>query len=380
MLGVSNVKKLRVLIILICFSISLTACTAKDPDNLFEVTEDNAIFEQESQPKTEIPNPVGALFPENGYQYGNMQKNVPSGNFMQYGTSILFLHTDNSRGRCTLYTYDMETGAVSLFCKDATCNHLSKSCPAYGADVNLEQYQGKIYASRLNGAVLELQHGRFEPITPNGVSHFWHNGGNLYVATTDSSLVVYEEGSAQPHILIEEYTGFWETIFGDYLYYSSTYDVNRIKLSDGAMDAQTIIKKAEYITDGESIYYAPEETHYLYRSDMDGSNPTLILDKPILPASWNFDEEYLYFRLYLENKLDGPESNVLYRMSKKDYSNIERIAELDMPIASVYTVPGFEKIFIIGRGENDRMGNNTGPIFVMSRNGRDIQPLELPEF
>ena len=55
---------------------------------------------------------------EEGYSYGNMQKNVPSGDFMQYEDDIVFLSYSNRRFR--LCTYDMKTGEVSLFFKDAT--------------------------------------------------------------------------------------------------------------------------------------------------------------------------------------------------------------------------------------------------------------------
>ncbi len=54
---------------------------------------------------------------EEGYSYGNMQKNVPSGDFMQYEDDIVFLSYSNRRFR--LCTYDMKTGGQSLF-KDAT--------------------------------------------------------------------------------------------------------------------------------------------------------------------------------------------------------------------------------------------------------------------
>ena len=50
-------------------------------------------------------------------------------------------------------------------------------------------------------------------------------------------------------------------------------------------------------------------------------NGWLLLDKPVLPASLNFDDEYLYFRLFTDQKIDGTEEGKdIYRMSKADPS------------------------------------------------------------
>lgn len=299
--------------------------------------------------------------PKEGYAYGNMQKNVPSGNFMVNGNSVLFTHNN------TLYSYDLNTATVETFCRDATCGHNTDDCPAYKADGNLEQVDGTVYAAHMGDSVLELKGGRFQPITDKGISHFWHGGGKLYVATQDGSLLVYN--GTKPQILLDEYTGFWETVFGDYLYFSSSYSVCRVDLLSG--EKEVLIKDAEFVTDGRHIYYAPDDTFSLYRCDMDGGNPELLVKDPVLPAAWNFDDDYFYFRLYTEDDLDSEDGKTLFRFSKNQPDEVEEIARMPAPISQVYTAPGYDKIFVTLRNDT---------IYAMSRDGSDIQLLELPNF
>ena len=101
--------------VFLCFF--LGACDAKDTDNLFETTQGQtpSVEEKITGPSAEgSASTVGdQAAMEEGYSYGNMQKNVPSGDFMQYEDDIVFLSYSNRRFR--LCTYDMKTGEVSLF-------------------------------------------------------------------------------------------------------------------------------------------------------------------------------------------------------------------------------------------------------------------------
>ena len=143
------------------------------------------------------------------------------------------------------------------------------------------------------------------------MSHFWHSGGDLYVATMDSSLLVYEEGSSQPRTLLEEYTGYWETVFGDTLYFQSD-GMRSIGLNSGDQEAAAVTESGDAVTDGRHVYYAPSDTLALHRCNMDGSEATQLLEDPVMPASWNFDQEYFYFRLFSDG-MDGQESENIYR-------------------------------------------------------------------
>lgn len=347
-------KRKLIILTLLVFSILLTACKASDPENLFEATQEPEAEAVQTQPPADFVS-------EAGYQYGNMQKNVPSGNFIAYENAVLFFHHN------ILYTYDMSTGSVNAFCQDATCGHRTQDCAAYGADCNLEQADGILYAGHLGAEVRELKNGRFHTITDKGISHFWHGNGQLFAVTEDASLLAYDNG--KPGMVLEEYTGFWETIFGDYLYFNSAYNVCRVNLQSG--EKEILIKNADHITDGHHIYYAPEGSFCLYRCAMDGSNPELLLEQPVLPASWNFDDDYFYFRLYTNSDLDSEDGKILYRISKVEPTQVEEIAKLPAPIAAVYTVPGFEKLFVTLRSDE---------IYVVNRDGSNLQPLEFPEF
>ena len=306
------------------------------------------------------------------YAYGNMQKNVPSGNFVEHEGQILFLSYDPASSNTTLFTFDPETEEVSTFCKDATCSHTSSTCASGGITTNLEACGGTVYGGTLGGAVLELRGDRFETVTDGGVSHFWHSGGDLYVATMDSSLLVYEEGSSQPRTLLEEYTGYWETVFGDTLYFQSD-GMRSIGLNSGDQEAAAVTESADAVTDGRHVYYAPADTLALHRCNMDGSEATQLLEDPVMPASWNFDQEYFYFRLFSDG-LDGQESENIYRLSLEDPGEKELLAALPEPAYQIYTVPGYGKLFVTSYSGGAGQEN----IYLVDKATGDFTLLEMP--
>ena len=75
-------KKIVLAGLLICLCIALVACTATDPDNLFEIEPDNTVASTpESQEETTASVPketqsdvVDIMYYTGAYQYGNMQK------------------------------------------------------------------------------------------------------------------------------------------------------------------------------------------------------------------------------------------------------------------------------------------------------------------
>lgn len=311
---------------------------------------------------------------DTSYAYGSMQKNVPSGNFMPYGEEILFLSMDPADGRTILYTFNPESEEVSTFCKDATCSHSSSSCASGGITGNLEAYGGTVYGGTLGGSVRQLQDGRFEPITEEGVNHFWHSGGDLYVATSDSSLLVYQGGTGQPQVLLEEYAGYWETVFGDRLYYQ--FDgMTQVDLGSEDKTPVPVTEDATSVTDGSFIYYAPIDTFYLYRCGMDGSDPTLLLEEPVLPASWNFDEEYFYFRLSTGEDLAGEGAQDIYRISKEEPGEKELLASLPEAAYQIYAVPGYDKLFVTTYTGNAQ----EQAIYLVDKEGGEVSLIELPD-
>lgn len=359
-------------------------CDAKDPENLFETTAETENVLQDTLQAPAITEPNVSINADY-YQYGNMQKNLPVGNYILYGNSVLFTWISN--GVQLLYTYDIATEEVSLLCKDATCTHnpqdiSAKDCPSNKVWGNLEQYQGELYAKNQDWQVAELKGSQFGKLLNGRVSCFWHADGKLYVETEDKSLMVYEDGSNTPRTLLDEYTERWNTVFGQYLYSGFGQGVCRVNLASENPQIEILKKDCSGITDGQYIYYLdPTDHDHLYRCDMDGNNSELLVDQPVFLGSINFDDEYLYFRLYSLDDMFGEGSCNLYRMCKASPTQMEVIAEFPEPIHSVYTVPGYDLLFVetvvLGEEESD---NGVYYPYVMSIDSGNITPLELPNF
>ena len=93
--------------VFLCFF--LGACDAKDTDNLFETTQGqtpSVVNPSGSEEKMTGPSAEGSAptvgdqaAMEEGYSYGNMQKNVPSGDFIQSENKIVFLYSSKLRIR-----------------------------------------------------------------------------------------------------------------------------------------------------------------------------------------------------------------------------------------------------------------------------------------
>ena len=293
---------------------------------------------------------------------------------MQYEDDIVFLSYSNRRFR--LCTYDMKTGEVSLFFKDATNQG--------GASVsgNLESYDGKLYVLNPAAQAMEVKSDTLDPIIDGGLYSFWHSQGDLYVKTKDSSLLVYENGGGEPRTVLEEFTGIWSVVFSQYLYANVEENIVRVDLEANEPQEEVLVKNAGGVIDGNHIYYVDYESWHLYRCDMDGSNPVLIVEKPVLLASMNFENDYFYFRLYTGMELDeGEDCYDIYRFPKADPTQIEKIATLSAPAYQIYTVPGYDKIFVKTRGPVNESGSGEeGPIYVMGLDGSDARALELPDF
>ena len=369
---------------LLVLCLVLAACTAKDPNNLFETTEGNptdateasAAITESTEPSESSGNLNfdGSVMFEEGYQYGNMQKNLPPGDYMLVGNQVLFQWLSN--GMFRLYSYDLTTGEVESYCKDATCKH--NNCVASRLWGTLEVYKGKAYSMTGTRQIVEIQDDEQVLIHKAQVNGFRHHDDKLYIKTADSALVIFEDGIAEPQIIVEEFTGFWEVIFGQYLYANDIDRVIRIDLTEEDPNVEVLIPNANGITDGQNFYYVDLKNYYLYRCDMDGNNAELLVEQPVLPASWNFDDEYFYYRLYTDYQLDdGPDTYDIYRFPKSSPSKIEKIATLPEPVYQIYTVPGTGKIFVESR---IRTNGEDFDIYVMNNDGRNLSRLEIPEY
>lgn len=310
---------------------------------------------------------------EEGYQYGNMQKNLPPGGFMRLEDEVLFEYQSN--GRILLYCYNLTTGKVSSFCKDATCNH--SSCASSRLGGNLEVYKGKLYSLTGSGKVAEIKDSEKEILLNAEINDFFHHNNKLYIRTFDSSLIVLENGYKKPQVVIEEYTGYWNVIFGQYLYGTTSNNMIRIDLTAEEPKEEVIVVNGGGITDGVHIYYIDNQTYYLYRCNMDGSNDQLLLNKPVLKASMNFDDEYFYYRLHAGSPLyEGEGSHDIYRFPKEDPTRIEKFVTLETAAYQVYTVPGTGIVFVTTIAAD----GEKRPIYIIDTNANTTTQLEIPVY
>ena len=373
-------KKQLWFVLLLCIALLLTACTATDPNNLFETTAGDPAEATTSATASTEPNTQSgtneldsSVTFERGYQYGNMQKNIPSGDYMLWGNEVLFQVCSN--GRFIMYSYELTTGEVAPLCKDATCRH--RDCVAGGVFCNTEVYKGKAYSLSSGHQIIEIKDDEQELVAKAGVISFFHHDNKLYIRSMDNSFVVLEE-NGEMRELIEEFTGYWNLIFGQYMYATGSDSVLRYDLTAAEPEAEILVSNAGGITDGQHIYYTDYDTCYLHRCDMDGSNVQCLLDQPVLLASMNFDDEYFYYRLFTDYQLDeGPDTYDIYRFSKSDPTKIEKLATMPVPAYQVFTVPGTGKLFVHTR----TCSNGENPdIYVMNTDGSDVTRLEIPEY
>lgn len=364
-------KKRIAFVALLSVIFSFIACNATDRNNLFEVT---------TEVTTVVADNSDSSFEElriddEYYQYGNMQKNRPSGNFMLLGNEVAFKYTEG--GNYKLYTYNLEDGTVFPYCRDATCTH--RGACSYGSlNGSIEVYRGKLYSRNSKKQPVELTETGQRILVPKVTGAAFHHSDNLYVVTQDSSLVVFENGSDEYRVILDEYIGFWNVIFGKYLYANDGVNIIRIDLSAEQPKVEVIVSDAYGLVDGQHIYYVDQKTNRLYRCNMDGSEPLLLIEQPVLPASLNFDDEYFYYRLFIDNQVDtGADCCDLYRIVRSDPSKIEKIATLPTAIFQVHTVPGTGIIFVTSYQCSNGEDND---IYVMNTDGSNLCRVNLPEY
>ncbi len=345
----------------------LTGCTPADPEAVLGTGDSGT-------PAA----PIGTFDEsQDGYAYSNMQLGIPSGDFVWDGSKILF----NKRGG-GLYTFDPKTGEVLKFCQDATCDHQS-GCAAAGVLGNLERYQNRIYAAGYNWDIYECIDGVFQPASDKrGVLHFFHADDALYTATQDRSLIRFS-GDETPEIILEEYTGYWESIWGDTLYYQENSNLIRFSLKSADAQPELLLSDCQHLIDGEHIYYAPRETWYLYRCSMDGSNPELLLEEPVLTTRCGFDNEYFYYLLHTDfsgNPHPSGEKQIdLWRFPKADPTAKEYLCTIPVSDGSVYTVPGYDRIFIATYDAPSEESQPTQGLYTIKTDGTDLREHPLPE-
>ncbi len=371
-------KKCALFLAALSLCAMFAGCDAEDPENLFEVPETTA--PQDTVQLSTATEPAASV-DSDYYQYGNMQRNAPDGNFILYDGKIWFTWIED--GINLLYTYDVATGEVGLLCKDATCTHdpvdaSALNCLANKVYGNLEQYRGELYAKSTDMQLIKWNGARFEKLLDGNVTCFWHGNGTLFVETQDMSLLAYEDESDPPRALLDEYAERWNTTFGRYVY-SGGFGKGfcRVDLTAENPQLEVLVPGVMGITDGQYFYYSDEaDGDRLYRCDMNGQNTELLVDQPVFMASFNFDDEYLYFRMYNPDDMFGEGSHTLYRMDKADPGRMEQMGEFPESIHSVYTVPGYDLLFVETVVFGTEGENGTYYCYVMDLNSGSITPLD----
>ncbi len=307
------------------------------------------------------------------YSYGNMQKNVPPGNFIDDGSSILFF--DPSGANQSLLKMDKESFEVNLFCSDPTCLHNDEKCMAGGASFGLENYLGEIYASNDDNQLLVLKKDHFVPVA-NGdmLGGSVHGNHHMYLSTKDNALMEYDLKGKSSRTIIEEFDGIWPVISDSYLVYNTLFEVCTIDLNQPE-NGVAVAAEGIGVTDGKQIFYMDNKNQYLHACDLTGNNDRVLIEKPVLPASINFDEEYLYFRYYYNNDLACEESNIVYRLKKEGDTPPEVLSEMTDHAYTIYTIPDYDYIFVVTK--NNFMGSESS-LYAVRKDGQDRQLINLP--
>ena len=107
---------------------------------------------------------------------------------------------------------------------------------------NLESYDGKLYVLNPASQAMEVKSDTLDPIIDGGLYSFWHSQGDLYVKTKDSSLLVYENGGGEPRTVLEEFTGIWSVVFGQYLYANVEENIVRVDLEANEPQEEVLVK------------------------------------------------------------------------------------------------------------------------------------------
>ena len=362
----------------------LAGCHAYDPENRFQLSEPlesgtSAITEAWGD--TTLPQPSAPVDSrpdiDPTYNYGNMQIDIPAGNYVLCDGGVLIW--DTWGGKSHMYFYDIAAGELQLACKDATCSHFSVECPIGGCEGNLEGCQGELYTRSPAHTLLKMKDWKWEKALDGGVSLFCHRGENLYVVTADKSLLAYENGSIKPRTLIEEFPYDGCVVIGNYLYAHSYHlgQMVRVDLTVEKPETEVILENGYGRVDGTHIYYQNFlDENKIYRCDMNGQNPEKLTDCEVMAE--NFDNEYFYFR-YSTDEIISEDGHDLYRINKADPSNIEKIATLPEYIYRIYTVPGEDLLFVRVWPEGGWNQAKPTMIYVMNRDGSNLRLLSFPD-
>lgn len=387
-----NKRLTELLVILSGLVLLLTSCgNTGDYEKLFEselqqsFTAEQSSDEADGQTKDADMKPAGSfsiICSEdfgNPYPSGNNQKNLPSGNFVVFQDQILFQCDTGTLG-LQLFSLDPASMQVNCFCRDAVCTHDRKEnpfCISASCLGNLAMIGENLYALSTDHTLCKYENGQLKALAEGEISYFCHGEEGLFAVTQDSSLIRFGE-SGDLEILHDAYAEYWLSNYEGKMYGNTGDAYCVLDLKDDGGDPTEILRTSMGITDGERIYYLEDRTTALCTASMQGELLVKLTDRPVMPASVNFDADYVYFRYMNDGESDGGKAeHELYRVQKDGSESPELLAQIPERILNVFTVPGCDTVFITCFRE---AGRNDSGIYAVKKDGSDFCRLDIQLF
>ena len=376
-------KRAIILAAALALSMVLTACRAVDRDNQFEMpSEDLATLGQTKPTEAQTgTNPAqdGRESLSVPYQYGNIQKDMPS--FMNYGDKAIFWYFVD--GEYLLYTVDKSTLEIELLCQDASCGHHKPKCISYNKSTGMEQYEGKFYGIEgvIDGKIVKLDGRTFKQISQGNVESFVHSNGELYAITSDSALVKLKKNGATDRVLLDDFPGCLPVAKESILYAVVGENVVQVDLSAEEPRSRVVLKGAYPIFDLEAgrFYYFDTNDFCLYECDETFQNKKKITECNTPYNTINFDDDYVYYHLQ-RGEFWGDDCGDLYRMKKDEPGDAEKFAVIpEGAVGMVLVVPDCNYIFVQALRKTEVEGTRDFIYYAVSKDGSEIVKLEIPE-
>lgn len=268
-----------------------------------------------------------------------------------------------------LYHVNKESFVAAPFCQDPSCHHIDDKCAALGAQFNLENYRGTIYATDIDSQLLKKRGDHFVRM-PGIQGTFIHSRGKLYT-TYKTEIREYSKDYKLERVFPIENFGICFRI-GDYLYGSGGYSTRRIDLNEEEPVVEELFR-GQGLSDGKRLYQLDIRSHQFYKRDLNGNNPVEMFDAPVLMV--NFDKDYLYFRYYIEEDLIGERSHEIYRVDKDGKEEPELIATLPEAVWKIYTVPDSDWIYVVAT--ENFLGDMECSYYAVQVNSGDIRKFQF---
>jgi hypothetical protein len=340
---------------------------------------DNQAKDEARQNEAYQPAWIDADAEDMPYQYANMFKSAFGSFVLDTEDKLLFI--GEVPGKLTLMEYIKATGRIEPFCKLATCTHQIDECAAGNAAGNLDMRGGRLsmLRGRINNAksgdmwISELNGNRFDFVT-GPVNGYVRGDDAYYVITPDMSLVRIKSGTDKPEILVEEFNAIKPVIINSWLYAADSANIVRMNINGPDYDIETVVGDIvgySYSTDGSRLYYLHMEDNEpaLYRCELDGRNPELVLKALVYPTYLSYDDTYIYYSTTDADNPKDPTNGNIYRFRMDLSGEPELLCETDALYPAVYVLPTSPDTLLV---DKDRS------YYFLPKAGGELTELQLP--